>query len=62
MANSRYKTGQTCEATGMYAFDGYADGTSLPAPTSDERRIPLKRGDRFPPVKSANKAAWWKQI
>lgn len=57
---NRYKTGQTCETSGRYDFDGYVDGTWSPSPTPEERRIPLSKGETFPPVKSSNKAAWWK--
>lgn len=56
----RYKTGEKAPRTGIYDFDGYADGTSSPAPTPEERRIPLSTGEVFPPVRSANKAAWWR--
>lgn len=56
----RFKTGSKCETTGSYAFDGYVDGTSTPAPTQAERVIPLSTGEVFPPVRSTNKGAWWK--
>ncbi len=45
---------------GPYVFDGYTDGTTTPAPTAEERVIPLSSGETFPPIKSAKKAAWWK--
>lgn len=56
---TRYKTGQTCVTSGDYRFDGYTDGTSSPAPTADEREIPLSVGETFPPIKSSEKACWW---
>ena len=56
----RFKDGQICDTSGSYAFDGYVDGTSTPAPTSEERVIPLSKGGTFPPVRSCNKGAWWK--
>lgn len=56
----RFKTGQTCDTTGSYAFDGYVDGMTTPAPTQEERVIPLDKGHTFPPVKSSNKGCWWK--
>lgn len=56
----RFYTGQTCDTSGSYVFDGYLDGTSTPAPTAEERVIPLSKGETFPPVRSAKKSAWWK--
>ncbi|MAS36994.1 MAG: YjzC family protein [Anaerolineaceae bacterium] len=57
-----YKTGSIALYTGNYEFVEYVDGTTWPAPTWNERKIPLDRGDVFPPVKSTNKAAWWRYI
>lgn len=57
---TRYRTGEKCPATGSYAFDGYVDGTSTPAPTPEERQIPLTKGETFPPVRSSGKAAYWR--
>jgi hypothetical protein len=59
---TRKKTGETCEIAGDYEFDGYVDGTNSPAPTAEERIIPMDKWDTFPPVKSSEKAAWWKLI
>jgi len=56
----RFKTGDKCDATGSYVFDGYIDGTTTPAPTTNERVIPLSKGGTFPPIKSANKGCYWK--
>ena len=56
----RFKTSDTCTTTGSYVFDGYADGSATPSPTSEERVIPMRSGNTFPPVRSCNKAAWWK--
>ena len=58
----RYKTGQECPKTGTYAFDGYLDGTSTPSPTTNESRIPLSKGETFPPIKSQNKGCWWRPV
>lgn len=58
----RFKTGQVCEATGTYMFDGYVDSGRHPRPTADENIIPLSRGERFPPVRSTSQACWWKLI
>ncbi len=56
----RYKTGEESPANANYDWDGYTDGTRYPSPTADEKRIPLDRGDVFPPVRSCNKGAYWK--
>lgn len=52
----RFKTGQKCDTTGSYVFDGYTDGSSGPSPTTDERVIPLASGETFPPIKSTARA------
>lgn len=56
------KTGDTALYTGRYQFERYTDGTTTPAPTADERIIPLSRGETFPPVKSSKKGAYWRYI
>ena len=56
-----YKTGQSAPSTGIYKWSMYFDGTVTPLPTSEERSIRLLRGESFPPVHSANKAAYWKR-
>lgn len=56
----RFKTSDKCSTTGSYVFDGYVDGSTSPSPTNEERVIPLSSGETFPPVRSANKSAWWK--
>ena len=58
--STRYKTGQTCVTTGTYRFDGYTDGTSTPSPTPEEMEIDLERNETFPPIRSCEKACWWK--
>jgi hypothetical protein len=58
--SARCKTGETCPQTGRYRFDGYVDGTNYPSPTLEEREIPLSRGETFPPIRSSNKACWWR--
>jgi hypothetical protein len=63
MANvgARFYTGQRCETTGSYVFDGYyPNGETTPSPTAEERVEPMKAGNQFPPIRSHNKSAWWK--
>ena len=59
MATTTGETGDTVEYAGRYQFLRYTDGTTTPSPTSEERIIPVQPGDKFPPVRSANKGAWW---
>lgn len=59
---TRFKTGQKCETSGAYRFDGYTDGTTTPAPKSEEQEIPLSRGETFPPIRSTGKGCWWKLV
>ncbi|MBL9102937.1 MAG: YjzC family protein [Myxococcales bacterium] len=56
----RFKTGQTCDTSGVYAFDGYTDGAAGPQPTQEERVITLRGGQTFPPIRSTNRGAYWK--
>lgn len=57
---TRFKTGQESPYHAIYRFDGYLDGTSTPAPTTEEREIELTTRENFPPIRSAEKACWWK--
>lgn len=56
----RYKTGQKSPVNAYYAWDGYTDGTNSPRPTDEEMKIKLERDEVFPPIKSADKGAYWK--
>lgn len=56
----RFITGMVCTRPGTYIFERYADHTQEPAPAPDERSITLRHGNVFPPVRSADKSAWWK--
>lgn len=56
----RFSTGQSCPTSGSYVFDGYTSGPATPAPTQEERVIPLQRGETFPPIRSSNRGAYWK--
>ena len=53
------KTGEVCQFSGTYGFVTHADGTIGCHPTSEEMDIPLDVGDRFPPIKSCKKGAFW---
>lgn len=55
----RGRTGQKCEVSGEYRFDGYVDGTNYPPPRAEEMREPIARGNTFPPIRSSNKGCYW---
>ena len=57
--NFMYKTGEKCVSTGTYKFIRYTDKVNRPAPTLNEREIPLTQGEVFPPIKSQNAGAYW---
>lgn len=57
-----YKTGDKAPVTANYQFVRYTDGTTSPSPTSNERVIPLTKGETFPPINSCDKGAWWRKI
>jgi hypothetical protein len=61
-SNNLFKTGEEAPRTGRYEFVRYTDGTTTPSPTAEERIIYLSRGETFPPIRSTNKAAWWRAI
>ncbi|HEY0138074.1 MAG TPA: YjzC family protein [Nannocystis sp.] len=56
----RFKTGQTCDTSGIYGFDGYTDASAGPQPTQEERVITLRASQTFPPIRSTNHGAYWK--
>lgn len=62
VATKRYRTGEKCEVSGRYDFDGYLDGTSFPEPRGEEKRIPLAKGDTFPPIRSSGKGCYWRLV
>jgi hypothetical protein len=59
---TRFRTGQTNRVSGGFEFGGYLDGSHTPYPTADERRIPLAKGETFPPIRSSNRACYWTLI
>jgi len=56
----RYKTGELSPANANYDWDGYSDGSRYPAPTAEEMKITLSKGEVFPPIRSCDKGAYWK--
>ncbi len=62
VVGTRYRTGEICQYSGVYAWDGYTDGTRSPLPTPAEMKAPFSKNERFTPIRSAGKACWWKLI
>ena len=56
----RFKTSQVCETSGTYTFDGYEDAGARPQPTANERSIPMRAGEKFPPIRSTGASCWWR--
>ena len=52
-------TSEICTRSGYYRFVRYTDGTTQPPPTNEEREIPMRRGEQFPPIRSSGKSAYW---
>lgn len=59
---TRFKTGEESPWNATYRFDGYLDGSVTPTPTREEQEISLTVRENFPPIRSANKACWWKLL
>ena len=57
---NKYQTGYLSPIKATFIWDGYTDGTHNPLPTANENRIPMDKGDKFPPIRSCNKGAFWK--
>ena len=55
----RYKTGEVCPLSGHYKFVAHTDGSVGCHETLDERDIPMRQGETFPPVKHCGKGAYW---
>jgi hypothetical protein len=53
---SKYTTGQVALVSGVYRSKGHTNGTICNA-SAQERRIPLSKGERFPPHRSCPGAA-----
>jgi YjzC-like protein len=55
---STYKTGEKAPVSGVYRFVRHTDGTTHATPA--EQRIPLSKGETFPPCRSGDgKGAIW---
>lgn len=58
----KFQTGEKAPSTGSYRFVSFVDVSVRCQPTSNERVIPLSRGETFPPIRSCNASAWWMKI
>lgn len=55
-------SGDPCEHSGTYCFDGYLDGSGQPRPAEDELFIDLEAGGLFPFIASVAKPCRWRLI
>ena len=62
MANlgDRFSTGQICTESGIYEFDGYIGASLILEPSGKEKQITVCLEKKFPCIKSADIACWWK--
>ncbi len=54
-----FKTGEKVSVSGIYSYKGPTDKKTSCAPTQEEQRIPLSKGETFPPIKSCKRGAKW---
>ena len=57
-----YKTGENSPAHAHYEWAKYTDETRSPSPTDEEKKITLETGEKFPPINSCDKGAWWEMV
>ena len=55
-------SGELSPARAVYDWEHYTDGTNIPAPRQEERRITLDRNEPFPVVPSSRRKAFWKMV
>lgn len=56
---SEYRTGEKAPVSGWYDWVRHTTPSSC-RPTTDERRIPLSKGETFPPCRSCETGAVWR--
>lgn len=62
MTKEIIRTGEKADISGLYVHMGNPNGKTSCSPTSEERIIPLEKGDTAPPVKSCAEPAIWKLV
>jgi YjzC-like protein len=58
---SEYRTGEKAPDSGRYDFVRHTTTNSC-SPTPAERRIPLSKGETFPPCRSCRTGAVWRLV
>lgn len=56
---AQYKTWQEAPKSWTYKWVKYTDWSTTPLPTKEEKEIKLTKKENFPPIRSANKWAFW---
>lgn len=62
MIKQTIRTGEKADISGLYAHMGNPNGKTCCTPTSEEKIIPLEKGETAPPVKSCAEPAIWKLV
>ena len=57
---SEFRTGEKAPVSGRYDFVRHASPATACHPTPAERRIPLSKGETFPPCRSCKTGAVWR--
>lgn len=57
----RFRTGDVCNESGWYFFDGYLAGVSEMIPNLEEMEIWVSNGSQFPAVFSSGQRCYWVQ-
>jgi len=58
LLGATFTTGQKCQESGVYIFVRHMDN-SICQGSPGEKRIPLSKGETFPPHRSCSKGVIW---
>lgn len=59
MIRKRFRTGDLCQRTDAYRFDGYVLSSALELPHLTELEAIVEAGQPFPRVASTELECWW---
>lgn len=58
--DQRFRSGELCEQSGNYEFDGFVSGPDSPGPSATESCIALEVGAVFPPIPHTHRPCYWR--